>query len=331
MQTDSEERFLFKMKELLKKAVQQNKKLFVKFFVSLGICISLVICCCVMSARVSAVNNETAPVEAAGQNGGISTGGASSSDIDLNDVTLGDDRSALYDLIGIDASEPIEVIILITLLSLAPSLLIMLTSFTRIIIVLSFLRNAMQTNTTPPNMILTGIALFLTIFIMWPVFSEINETAYVPYANGEISTSEAIDRAGRPLKEFMLKQTTNSNMKFFLDLQQVTIYSEDTVNTDSPVAVNVDEINLQNYQEQLGFQVVVPAFIVSELTRAFQMGFMLFIPFLIIDLVVSSTLMSMGMMMLPPAMISLPFKILLFVLVDGWQMLIGSIVTSFNL
>lgn len=319
------------MKELLKKAVQQNKKLFVKFFVSLGVCVSLVIGCCVLSARVSAVNNETAPVEAAGQNNGINTGADSSSDIDLNDVTIGGDRSALYDLIGIDASEPIEVIILITLLSLAPSFLIMLTSFTRIIIVLSFLRNAMQTNTTPPNMILTGIALFLTIFIMWPVFSEINETAYVPYANGEISTSEAIDRAGRPLKEFMLKQTTNSNMKFFLDLQQVTIYSEDTVDTDDPVAVNVEEINLRNYQEQLGFQVVVPAFIVSELTRAFQMGFMLFVPFLIIDLVVSSTLMSMGMMMLPPAMISLPFKILLFVLVDGWQMLIGSIVTSFNL
>lgn len=319
------------MKELLKKAVQQNKKLFVKFFVSLGVCVSLVIGCCVLSARVSAVNNETAPIGAAGQNNAGNTSATSSTDIDLNDVTLGDDRSALYDLIGIDASEPIEVIILITLLSLAPSFLIMLTSFTRIIIVLSFLRNAMQTNTTPPNMILTGIALFLTIFIMWPVFSEINETAYVPYTNGEISTSEAIDRAGRPLKEFMLKQTTNSNMKFFLDIQQVTIYSQDTVDTDNPVAVNVEEINLQNYQEQLGFQVVVPAFIVSELTRAFQMGFMLFIPFLIIDLVVSSTLMSMGMMMLPPAMISLPFKILLFVLVNGWQMLIGSLITSFNL
>lgn len=321
------------MKELLKKAVQQNKKLFVKFFVSLGVCLSLVIGCCVMSISVSAADggNETAPVEAAGGNNGGNTSATDSSGIDLDDITLGDDRSALYDLIGIDASEPIEVMILITLLSLAPSLLVMLTSFTRIIIVLSFLRNAMQTNTTPPNMILTGIALFLTIFIMWPVFSEINETAYVPYANGEISTSEAIDRAGIPLKEFMLKQTTNGNMKFFLDLQQVTVYSQDTVDTDEPVAVNIEEINLQNYQEQLGFQVVVPAFIVSELTRAFQMGFMLFIPFLIIDLVVSSTLMSMGMMMLPPAMISLPFKILLFVLVDGWQMLIGSLVTSFNL
>jgi len=314
------------MRLLLKKAVQQNKKLFVRFFVSLGVCLSLVIACCVMSvsAAAAADGGETAPVEAAE----TTAGGA---EIDPDDVTFGDNRSALYDLIGLDASEPIEVIILITLLSLAPSLLIMLTSFTRIIIVLSFLRNAMQTQTTPPNMILTGIALFLTIFIMWPVFSEINENAYVPYANGEISTSEALDRAGRPLKDFMLKQTTNGNMKFFLELQHITIYSEETVGTDNPEAVNIDDINLQNYQEQLGFQVVVPAFIVSELTRAFQMGFMLFIPFLIIDLVVSSTLMSMGMMMLPPAMISLPFKILLFVLVDGWQMLIGTLVTSFNL
>lgn len=313
------------MKLLLKKAVQQNKKLFVKFFVSLGVCLSLVIACCVMSVSAAAAeNSETAPVETTDSN-------TSGGEIDPDNVTFGGDRSALYDLIGIDASEPIEIIILITLLSLAPSLLIMLTSFTRIIIVLSFLRNAMQTQTTPPNMILTGIALFLTIFIMWPVLTEINDTAYVPYANGEISTTEALDLAGRPLKDFMLKQTTNSNMKFFLNLQDITIYSEETVGTDNPEAVNIDEINLQNYQDQLGFQVVIPAFIVSELTRAFQMGFMLFIPFLIIDLVVSSTLMSMGMMMLPPAMISLPFKILLFVLVDGWQMLVGTLVTSFNL
>lgn len=315
------------MKLLLKKAVQQNKKLFVKFFVSLGVSLALVIGCCVMSISVSAANNvggETAPVEA----GGDTAGGGS---IDPDDVTYNGDHFALYDLIGMDASEPIQVFLLITFLSLAPSLLIMLTSFTRIIIVLSFLRNAMQTQTTPPNMILTGIALFLTIFIMWPVLAEINEEAYVPYANGEIDTVEALDRAGRPLKDFMLKQTTNSNMRFFLEIQDITIYSEESVGTDNPQAVNIDEINLQNYQDQLGFQVVVPAFIVSELTRAFQMGFMLFIPFLIIDLVVSSTLMSMGMMMLPPAMISLPFKILLFVLVDGWQMLIGTLITSFNL
>ena len=310
------------MRSLLKTAVQQNRKLFIRFFVSLGLCVAITVCgCCFFSVAVSAADAET---QIAGNNGNE----AGEGDIPVDEIG---DNSALYDLIGIDASEPIEVIILITLLSLAPSFLIMLTSFTRIVIVLSFLRNAMQTQTTPPNMILTGISLFLTMFIMWPVFSEINETAYQPYAAGEISTAEAIDLAGQPLKTFMLKQTTNSNMRFFLDLQDITIYTVESYGTDEPIEANVDEITLENYHEQLGFQVVIPAFIVSELTRAFQMGFMLFIPFLVIDLVVSSTLMSMGMMMLPPAMISMPFKILLFVMVDGWHMLIGSLVSSFNL
>lgn len=309
------------MKELLKTAVQQNRKLFIRFFVSLGVCITLVLSCCVFSVAVSAQDNETSIME-------NNENEAGEGDIPIDEIR---DNSALYDLIGIDASEPIEVIILMTLLAVAPSFMIMLTSFTRIIIVLSFLRNAMQTQSTPPNMVLTGIALFLTIFIMWPVFSEINDTAYQPYANGEISTQEAIDRAGKPLKTFMLKQTSNSNMKFFLELQDYTVYTLDSVDTDEPIEANVEEITLENYHEQLGFQVVIPAFIVSELTRAFQMGFMLFIPFLVIDLVVSSTLMSMGMMMLPPAMISLPFKILLFVMVDGWQLIVGSLVSSFNL
>ncbi len=313
------------MKELLKKAAKQNKKLFGKFFVSLAITLCIIVTGAVMAVAVSAQDNnnenETAPIVT----------GSGDKTPDGEEIVNRYDKSALYDLIGIDASEPIEVIILITLLSVAPSFMIMLTSFTRIIIVLSFLRTAMQTNTTPPNLVLTGIALFLTIFIMWPVFSEINETAYVPYSQGKISTTEAIQKAGEPLKTFMLKQTTNKNMKFFLDLQKITIYTEESVNTDNPVAANVEEITLENYKDQLGFQVVIPAFIISELTRAFQMGFMLFIPFLVIDLVVSSTLMSMGMMMLPPAMISLPFKILMFVMVDGWQMLVGSLVSSFNL
>ena len=311
------------MRSLLKTAVQQNKKLFVRFFVSLGVCIALFLSCCIFSVAVSAQegNPETSIIEG-GENG------AEEGDIPV-DVSGG--NSALYELIGIDASEPIQVIILITLLSLAPSFMIMLTSFTRIIIVLSFLRNAMQTQSTPPNIVLTGIALFLTIFIMWPVFAEINDTAYAPYAAGEISTSEAIDRAGKPLKTFMLKQTSNDNMRFFMELQDYTLYTPESYGTDEQVEANIDEITLENYHEQLGFEIVIPAFIVSELTRAFQMGFMLFIPFLVVDLVVASTLMSMGMMMLPPAMISLPFKILLFVMVDGWQMIVGSLVTSFNL
>ena len=313
------------MRELLKKAIQQNKKLFIRFFVSLGVCMALTLSCIVFSAAVSATEDDT---ETSILDEDENENGAEEGDTELDDIS---DNSALYDLIGIDASEPIEVIILLTLLSVAPSFLIMLTSFTRIIIVLSFLRNAMQTQSTPPNMVLTGLSLFLTIFIMWPVFAEINETAYAPYAAGEISTKEAIDRAGQPLKTFMLKQTTNKNMKFFLELQDIVIYTEDSYGTDEQVEANVEEITLENYQDQLGFQVVIPAFIISELTRAFQMGFMLFIPFLVIDLVVSSTLMSMGMMMLPPAMISLPFKIMLFVLVDGWQMIVGSLVSSFNL
>ena len=317
------------MKMLLTKAIQQNKKLFVSFFVSLGITLCIILCGSFIAVGVSAANNnnenenETQPIVTTSNTGNAAEDGDKPADET--------DRSALYELIGIDASEPIEVIILITLLSVAPSLMIMLTSFTRIIIVLSFLRSAMQTNTTPPNIVLTGIALFLTLFIMWPVFSEINEVAYVPYSKGELDTSEALAKAGEPLKTFMLKQTTNRNMKCFLDLQDITIYTEDTVDTENKVEADIEEITLENYQEQLGFQVVIPAFIISELTRAFQMGFMLFIPFLVIDLVVSSTLMSMGMMMLPPAMISLPFKILLFILVDGWQMLVGSIVSSFNL
>ena len=315
------------MKTLFTKAAQQNKKLFVSFFVSLGVTLFIILCGSLIAVGAAAANNdsenETQPIVTTSGSGSGSEDGDQSAD-DL-------DRSALYELIGIDASEPIEVIILVTLLSVAPSFMIMLTSFTRIIIVLSFLRSAMQTNTTPPNMVLTGIALFLTLFIMWPVFSQINEEAYVPYSKGELTTSEAIAKAGEPLKTFMLKQTTNRNMKFFLDLQDITIYTEDSYGTENQVEANVEEITLENYQEQLGFQVVIPAFIISELTRAFQMGFMLFIPFLVIDLVVSSTLMSMGMMMLPPAMISLPFKILLFILVDGWQMLVGSIVSSFNL
>ena len=308
------------MRSLLKTAVQQNKKLFIRFFVSLSVCVAIVVCgCCFFSTAVSAADAEASII---GDNG------AQEGDISVDNIS---DNSALYDLIGIDASEPIEVIILITLLSLAPSFLVMLTSFTRIVIVLSFLRNAMQTQSVPPNLVLTGISLFLTMFIMWPVFSEINETAYQPYAAGEIGTAEAIDIAGQPLKTFMLKQTTNRNMRFFLDLQDITIYTEESFGTDEQIEANVDEITLENYHEQLGFQVVIPAFIVSELTRAFQMGFMLFIPFLVIDLVVSSTLMSMGMMMLPPAMISMPFKILLFVMVDGWQLLVGTLVSSFNL
>ena len=242
------------------------------------------------------------------------------------------EQSALYNLIGVDASQPIEILLLITIISIAPSILLMMTCFLRIIIVLGFMRNAMQTQQTPPNQVLIGLALFLTIFIMWPVFAQINEEAYRPYADGEITTWEAVEAAGGPLKSFMVKQTSTNTMAFFLDLANETIFVPETIDTDNPVEVDWQnaDIDYHNYRDQISFAIAIPSFMVSELARAFQMGFLIFLPFLIIDIVVASTLMSMGMMMLPPAMISMPFKILMFVLADGWHLLVGSIATSFE-
>ena len=295
----------------IRKMFIDNKRIFIRFIVSLTVCVALIGVLCSVTA-FAADNN------ASGNAGATSA---------ITDTTSGGTESAsssvMKDLIGVDGSQSLEVILLVTVLSLAPSLLVMMTSFARIIICFSFLRTAMQTQSTPPNMVLTGLSLFLTIFIMWPVFSEINETAYQPYAAGEMTMEQAIDAAGKPLKTFMLKQTTNDDMKFFLDLKGQSM--------SDVTGGATDNITLENYSEKLGFETVIPAFIVSELKRAFQMGFLIFIPFLVIDLVVSSTLMAMGMMMLPPAMISLPFKIILFVLVDGWQLMVGTIVNSYNL
>lgn len=295
----------------IRKMFIDNKRIFIRFIVSLTVCVALIGVLCSVTAF-------------AADNNASSNAGATSA---ITDTTSGGTESAsssvMKDLIGVDGSQSLEVILLVTVLSLAPSLLVMMTSFARIIICFSFLRTAMQTQSTPPNMVLTGLSLFLTIFIMWPVFSEINETAYQPYAAGEMTMEQAIDAAGKPLKTFMLKQTTNDDMKFFLDLKGQSM--------SDVTGGATDNITLENYSEKLGFETVIPAFIVSELKRAFQMGFLIFIPFLVIDLVVSSTLMAMGMMMLPPAMISLPFKIILFVLVDGWQLMVGTIVNSYNL
>lgn len=225
--------------------------------------------------------------------------------------TTDSDDSILDQLIGSDTNGTLDLILLITILSLAPSILVLMTSFTRIIIVFSLLRSAIGVQQTPPNQVLIGLALFLSLFIMSPVITEMNDVAYKPYKAGEISTVEAAKEAVVPLKEFMLKQTSNASMEFFLDLAD-------------------EEMPTENVAENLGLEVVAPAFIISELKTAFTIGFLLFIPFLIIDIVVSSTLMSMGMIMLPPAMISLPFKILLFILVDGWQLLAGALVKGFN-
>lgn len=299
----------------IRKMFIDNKRIFIRFIVSLTVCIALIGVLCSVTA-FAADNNASGNAGAASAITDTTSGNTSGG-------TESASSSVMKDLIGVDGSQSLEVILLVTVLSLAPSLLVMMTSFARIIICFSFLRTAMQTQSTPPNMVLTGLSLFLTIFIMWPVFSEINETAYQPYAAGEMTMEQAIDAAGKPLKTFMLKQTTNDDMKFFLDLKGQSM--------SDVTGGATDNITLENYSEKLGFETVIPAFIVSELKRAFQMGFLIFIPFLVIDLVVSSTLMAMGMMMLPPAMISLPFKIILFVLVDGWQLMVGTIVNSYNL
>jgi len=248
-------------------------------------------------------------------------------------ANLSPESSALYDLIGIDGSSPLEILLLITIISVAPSILLMMTSFTRIIIVFGFMRNAMSTQNTPPNQVIVGLALFLTMFIMWPVFAEINKVAFQPYRNGEVDAWGAVSLATEPMKKFMLYQTSNDNMVFFLDLAEVTLYeyNEDGITTTPILDVDRQNITMVNYQDQLSLRVVIPAFMISELTRAFMMGFLLFNPFLIIDMVVASTLMSMGMMMLPPAMISMPFKIMLFVLVNGWEILVGAVISSFHL
>lgn len=305
---------------------KENKKLVVKFAVSLLVTVLLTVMLCTLSAFAEQGTADPGAAQAAAAvtaeaqqsaTGEVQHQPGEYLDTDPTYVQNDAGSSVIQELIGVDASQPLEIIILLTLIALAPSMLIMMTCFTRIVIVLGFLRTAMQTQSTPPNMVITGMALFLTFFIMAPVFSEINEVAYQPYVSEELTTQEALDAASVPLKKFMLKQTSQDDLKFFLDLSK----------TEEPEGGYTDEY-LQN---DLSLTVIVPSFMISELKRAFQMGFLIFLPFLVIDLVVGSTLMSMGMMMLPPAMISMPFKILVFVLADGWNLLIGSVVASYNL
>ncbi len=210
----------------------------------------------------------------------------------------------------------LDLIFLFALLSLIPSILLMMTSFTRIIIVLSFMRNALGTQQSPPNQVLVGLALFLTLFIMTPTFEEIKTTAYDPYKVGSYTITEAAGAAQLPLKRFMLEQTTTKALNLYLNI------------SNSPLP-SIQPGESAESLTDLSLFVIVPAFVTSELERAFLIGFLIYLPFLIIDIVVSSVLMSMGMVMLPPATISLPFKILLFVLVDGWSLLLGTLVQSF--
>ncbi|MFD1777906.1 MULTISPECIES: flagellar type III secretion system pore protein FliP [Fredinandcohnia] len=207
-----------------------------------------------------------------------------------------------------NVSTSVKLLLLLTVLSLGPSILILMTSFTRIIVVLSFVRTSLGTQQMPPNQVLIGLALFLTFFVMAPTLSEVNEQALTPLFNEEINLEEAYNRASLPFKEFMSVHTRQKDLELFLN------YS----GADRPETI-----------EDIPLTALVPAFAISELKTAFQIGFMIFIPFLVIDMVVASILMSMGMMMLPPVMISLPFKILLFVLVDGWYLIVKSLLQTF--
>ena len=203
----------------------------------------------------------------------------------------------------------IQMIALITVLSLAPSILVMMTSFTRIVVVLSLLRTALGTGTAPPNSVLMALALFLTAFIMGPAFQNAYEAGLRPLANNEITAEQAFERASGPFKTFMLKNVREKDLALFIDLSREA----------KPAT-----------PEDVSLRVLIPAFMISELKRAFEIGFLLFLPFLIIDLVVASVLMSMGMMMLPPVVVSLPFKLIFFVLVDGWSLVAGSLVQSYG-
>jgi flagellar biosynthetic protein FliP len=205
-------------------------------------------------------------------------------------------------------SAPLQIVFLLTLLTFVPAILMTMTSFTRIVIVFHFLRQALGTQEMPSNQILLGLALFLTVFIMAPVGDRVNALALQPAIAGQITVGQALERGSPPLREFMLKQTREKDLALFVELSR------------SP---------RPKTPEELPMRVVVPAFVISELKTGFQMGFFLFIPFLLIDLVVSTTLLSMGMMQLPPAMISLPFKVMLFVMIDGWNLIVGSLVRSF--
>ncbi len=203
----------------------------------------------------------------------------------------------------------LDLIFLLTMVALLPSIAIMMTSFLRIIIILSFTRNALGIQQTPPNMALTGIALFLTLYIMSPVIGQINENAYQPYVQGEITQEEAFDRMAVPIKEFMLRNTETETLDAFVSM------------SGTPREENVEDYPMT---------VVTPAFMTSELKAGFMAGFLIYLPFLLIDVIVSTTLMSMGMVMLPPTMVSLPFKLLLFITVDGWQLLFSNMIQGFR-
>ena len=270
---------------------------------------SFVFACMVLIVTIALCVTHPTTTYAASTNSSSSTTG-STEVANHNDQT--DGLSITYNNENGSLSTPVRMLLVLTVLSLAPSILIMMTSFTRIIIVLHFVRTAIGTQTAPPNQILIGLALFLTLFIMWPTFQQINTDAIQPLDRGEITQTELLEKAEAPIREFMIKDAKIQirDINLFTEISGET-YEDDTELSDVP------------------FTTLVPAFILSELRKAFIMGFLIYIPFIVIDMVVSSVLMSMGMMMLPPTTISLPFKILLFILADGWNLVIGSLVQTF--
>lgn len=224
---------------------------------------------------------------------------------------MADNLNGIINING-DSVQALEILLLTTMITLLPSLVIMCSSFTRYVITLSFLRNAMGTQQTPPNMVLVGVALFLTLFTMGPVIDQVNQQAYTPYVEEQITQDEFFDRAQVPLKEFMLRNTEPSALNMYCDF------------------AGLDRPDTEEQSVELPLRVVTPAFITTELKRAFQIGFYLYVPFLLIDIVVASTLMSMGMVMLPPSMISTPFKLLLFISINGWELVFSTLVQTFN-
>ena len=227
---------------------------------------------------------------------------ADPSDSEVLGITIGTDSESV--------SSALQIVIVLTVIALCPSILIMLTSFTRILVVLHFTRSALNTQTAPPNQVLIGIALFLTMFIMAPTFSQVYEEAYVPFSNEEINQEEFFEKAMDPLRDFMFRQVDEKDLNSMCEIGGIT--------------------EVKDIEEDIPNTVLIPAFIISELRIAFWIGFLIYVPFLVIDMVVSSTLMSMGMMMLPPTTISMPFKILLFVLADGWNLIILNLVQTFK-
>ena len=288
--------------------------------------LSLIFAIAVFVAVLFASQNRTTVYAASMDTDSISTLDNAAADTATGSGSGSDSRGGLSISINNDeagVSSEVRALLLLTIIAVSPSLLIMLTSYTRIVIVLHFLRTAIGTQTAPPNQILIGLALFLTFFIMWPTFQQINENAIQPLDNGDITIEEALKEAEVPIRQFMYGQVQRKDVKLFVDM------AGDSYDIDSAALEKEYEESGQSAYDAIPMTIMIPSFIIGELRQAFIMGFVIYIPFIVIDMVVASVLMSMGMMMLPPTTISLPFKILLFILADGWNLVIGSVVKTF--